>query len=388
MPTEMTLWEFGEDGSVSRVKEIRLVAESQIEDAIQAAPELLGMKVLIVGRQMAVGHGGRVLDQLAINEGGRLVVIENKRDRTPRDVVAQVIDYAAWADQATLLEIEERYEDYVSKESEDDHSSLLDAYQEHFEMEGTSDDIREHLTIGIEQRPPHMVVVASRLDDSTERMLEFLNLSFGVPINAVLFQPFEHPSLSDSRLVGRTWLRPDEPGLKDARDSRSVVNSERQEKIKKLRQDFWDAWLKVAKPVLMDLNLPTTSMWSYVSTRINSDCPAKIQIWVSQRHAYAQIRFDNKNPALNDAYLGAMEQNRDVIEDAFGGTLEWKNEPGVKATMINTPKIDVGYSTQRTADILRKLTCYTRSIYDAVKDEISKAYDHVTRESDNEGGLS
>ena len=384
----MTLWEFGEDGSVSRVKEIRLVAESQIENAIQAAPELLGMKVLIVGRQMAVGHGGRVLDQLAINERGRLVVIENKRDRTPRDVVAQVIDYAAWADQATLLEIEERYEAYVSKESDEDNSSLLDAYQEHFEMEGTSDDIREHLMIGIEQRPPHMVVVASRLDDSTERMLEFLNVSFGVPINAVLFQPFEHPNLSDSRLVGRTWLRPDESGLKDARGSRSVVNSEHQEKKKKLRQDFWDAWLKVAKPVLTDLNLPTTSMWSYVSTRINSDCPAKIQIWVLQRHAYAQIRFDNKDPALNDAYIGAMEQNRNVIEDAFGGTLEWKNESGVKATMINTPKIDVGYSTQRTADILRKLTCYTKSIYDAVKDEIPKAYDHVTRKSDNEGGLS
>lgn len=384
MPTEMTLWEFGGDGSVSRVKGIPLAAESQIEEAIQAAPELLGMKVLIVGRQMAVGHGGRVLDQLAINEGGRLVVIENKRDRTPRDVVAQVIDYAAWADQATLLEIEERYEDYVSKESEDDNSSLLDAYQEHFEMEGTSDDIREHLTTGVEQRPPHMVVVASRLDDSTERMLEFLNSSFGVPINAVLFQPFAHPSLPGGRLVGRTWLRPDDSGLKDARDSRSVVSSERQEKRKKLRQDFWDAWLKVAKPVLFDLNLPATSMWSYVSTRINSDCPAKIQIWVSQRHAYAQIRFDNRDSASNDAYLGAMEQNRDVIEDAFGAQLEWKNEPGVKATMINTPKVGVGYGTQRTVDALKKLTSYTRRLYDAVKDEIPKAYDHVSRESDNE----
>ena len=128
-------------------------------------------------------------------------------------------------------------------------------------------------------------------------------------------------------------------------------------------------------------------MWPYVSTRINSDCPAKIQIWVSRRHAYAQIRFDNKDPALNDAYLGALEQNRDHIEGTFGGKLEWKNEPGVKATMINTPKIDIGYSTQRTADALRKLTCYTRSLYDAVKDEIPKGYDRVTRESpDDEVG--
>lgn len=40
--------------------------------------------------------GGR----LAVSREGDLTVIELKRDRTPRDVVAQILDYATWV--ATL----------------------------------------------------------------------------------------------------------------------------------------------------------------------------------------------------------------------------------------------------------------------------------------------
>ena len=245
MPTEVTLWELRADGSVVQVNEASLSAESQIEDAIESAPELLGTKVLIVGRQVSVpnrGIGRGLLDQLALNEDGRLVVIENKRDRTPRDVVAQVVDYAAWANTTTLSEIEELYDEYALRVLGDSASSLADAYQEHFEMEGSTDDIQEHLAIGIEQKHPQMVVVASRLDDSTERMLDFLAGAFGVPINALLFQPFEHPQSSDRRLIGRTWLRPEEPKSLRAKESESAASNERKEQAKRIRQAFWDRW--------------------------------------------------------------------------------------------------------------------------------------------------
>ncbi len=41
-------------------------------------------------------HGGRV-DLLALDSKGALYVIELKRDKTPRDVVAQALDYASCA---------------------------------------------------------------------------------------------------------------------------------------------------------------------------------------------------------------------------------------------------------------------------------------------------
>jgi hypothetical protein len=37
--------------------------------------------------------------------------------------------------------------------------------------------------------PPKMIIVASCLDDSTERMITVLADGFGVPVNAAPFQP-------------------------------------------------------------------------------------------------------------------------------------------------------------------------------------------------------
>lgn len=388
MPTELTLWELQEDGSVVQVNEASLSAESQIEDAIESAPELLGTKVLIVGRQVSVpnrGIGRGLLDQLALNEEGRLVVIENKRDRTPRDVVAQVVDYAAWANTTTLSEIEELYDEYALKVLGDGASSLADAYQEHFEMEGSTDDIQEHLAIGIEQKHPQMVVVASRLDDSTERMLDFLAGAFGVPINALLFQPFEHPQSTDRRLIGRTWLRPEEPKFLHATESKSTASNERKEQAKRTRQAFWDRWLQIARPKLKELKLPKTSVWSYIAHTIDSDCPARFSVWVTKKAAYAQVRFENQDPALNEAFLAAMQQNRIQVEAAFGDSLEWKNEPGVRATIINTPKVQIGDMADPKPESLEQLVDCTRRIYDAIKDEIPRVFEQVTKETRIDG---
>ena len=42
--------------------------------------------------------GGRI-DLLAIAPDASLVLIDLKRDRTPREVVAQALDYASWVEQ-------------------------------------------------------------------------------------------------------------------------------------------------------------------------------------------------------------------------------------------------------------------------------------------------
>lgn len=388
MPTELTLWELQEDGSVVQVNEAGLSAESQIENAIESAPELLGTKVLIIGRQVSVpnrGIGRGLLDLLALNAEGRLVVIKNKRDRTPRDVVAQVVDYAAWANTTTLSEIEELYDAYALNALGDGASSLVDAYQEHFEMEGSTDDIQEHLAIGIEQKHPRMVVVASRLDDSTERMLDFLAGAFGVPINAVLFQPFEHPQSTDSRLIGRTWLRPEEPRSLHAEESKSAASNERKEQAKRIRQAFWDRWLQIARPKLNELRLPQTAVATNIGNTIDSDCPARFLIWVTTKAAYAQVRFENQDPALNEAFLAAMQQNRTQVEEAFGDSLEWKNEPGVRATIINTPKVQIGDMADPIPESFEQLVDCTQRIYDAVVHEIPRAFEQVTRETSTNG---
>ena len=58
-------------------------------------PCILSSEWMLVGRQVGTGHGGWI-DLLAIAPDGTLVVVELKRDKTPREVVAQALDYASW----------------------------------------------------------------------------------------------------------------------------------------------------------------------------------------------------------------------------------------------------------------------------------------------------
>ena len=45
---------------------------------------------MLIGRQEDTGYGGRI-DLLAVAPDGALILIELKRDRTPREVVAQAL---------------------------------------------------------------------------------------------------------------------------------------------------------------------------------------------------------------------------------------------------------------------------------------------------------
>ena len=68
------------------------------------APQILSGEWMLIGRQEQTGHGGRI-DMLAITPDASLVLIELKRNRTPREIVAQALDYASWVEQLTADKI-------------------------------------------------------------------------------------------------------------------------------------------------------------------------------------------------------------------------------------------------------------------------------------------
>jgi len=75
-----------------------------LKDMIVRQPRILSSEWMLIGCQVDTGFGGRI-DLLALAPDGSLVLVELKRDRTPREVVAQALDYAAWVEGLAALMI-------------------------------------------------------------------------------------------------------------------------------------------------------------------------------------------------------------------------------------------------------------------------------------------
>src|SRR5690606_30115693 len=107
MPIRTQVWTVG--AQPVALKAARLVSEQLLENMIVAAPALLSEDWLLIGQQESTGYGGRI-DLLALAPDASLVLIELKRDRTPREVVAQALDYAAWVERLEADDIAAIYQ--------------------------------------------------------------------------------------------------------------------------------------------------------------------------------------------------------------------------------------------------------------------------------------
>ena len=112
MPVQNEIWTVGE--CPERLTVGQLDREQQLEEMIVANPNILSRDWMLIGRQVETPFGGRI-DLLAAAPDGSLVLIELKRGRTSREVVAQALDYASWVKQLEVAEIAEIYRRYKSE---------------------------------------------------------------------------------------------------------------------------------------------------------------------------------------------------------------------------------------------------------------------------------
>lgn len=184
MPIQHSLWTVSTDPA--EVSPGRLSSEQVLEEMILAQPRILSGEWMLIGRQVETGFSGRI-DLLAIAPDGSLVVVELKRDRTPREVVAQALDYAAWIERVDAKDIAQIYSRFKPGRS------LTADFLAHFGQALDDDAINSNHQI---------VVVASNLDASSERIVNYLN-GRGIAINVLFFQVFQ---LGSQQLLGRAWL--------------------------------------------------------------------------------------------------------------------------------------------------------------------------------------
>lgn len=93
MSIEVGIWKLGKN--IDHVQFTPMPSEGQLEDIMAGDIGILDPALLLIGRQVSTAYG-KFIDLLAMDGDGKLVVIELKRDRTPREEVAQLLDYGSW----------------------------------------------------------------------------------------------------------------------------------------------------------------------------------------------------------------------------------------------------------------------------------------------------
>ncbi|MDK4526308.1 endonuclease NucS [Kingella kingae] len=115
--------------------ELNLSERYDIQEWIDDTPEILGEKLLIIGKEIILPSGIR-LDLLAIDENGNLVIIELKRDTSGNHVEWQAIKYASYCSAFTDEEIFKIHQDYLNKKYNDrDAKREIENFLVTFEME-------------------------------------------------------------------------------------------------------------------------------------------------------------------------------------------------------------------------------------------------------------
>ena len=175
-------------------------AESVLEKWLESNPDgiLEDGRILIIGRQVRTDLGG-FIDLVGLDREGNAVVVELKRDRTPRDVVAQALEYAAFAERLDADALEGIFRVYHSDES----LSLADHHRECFGL-----DEAEAVAFNKDQR---IVIIGQRVTPEIRQSASFLG-SKGFRITCVEFTFFQTDEgsrlLSQEIVVGKGREKP------------------------------------------------------------------------------------------------------------------------------------------------------------------------------------
>lgn len=207
MATEIKSWQII-DGKLTHVSSSLIEngrkEKDDLEQWIKSNPEILGSEIAIIGQQIYTKSGP--LDFLGIDRSGNLVVIELKRDRLPREALAQAIDYAsdvATYEPSYLNEICEKFT----------NQKLGDYLSEKF-----PDTNFEEVAVNQAQR---LLLVGFAVEEPLHRMIEWLSENYNLAINAIILHYTK--TKSGDELLSRTVVIPESVEREKVNNKKYVI---------------------------------------------------------------------------------------------------------------------------------------------------------------------
>jgi hypothetical protein len=179
----MRLFKVREMGDFSEFKEEPFKSEHNektLESWLEKNPESIveDSSLLMIGRQVATNLGSYI-DLLAVDKEGNIAILELKRDKTPRDTIAQALEYAGWVEGLEYEALEQIFRDYL----DNDTMSLLEYHRGYFKLEESNG-----ISFNKEQR---IVIVGYDISPEIRQSAVFLRKK-GIRTTCVEFNYFKN----------------------------------------------------------------------------------------------------------------------------------------------------------------------------------------------------
>lgn len=133
---------------------------------------LLGSHLTILGPE---------LDLLFVDRNGSLGIVELKRGKSPRDTIAQILEYASKLRSLSLDELEEK----VDLKSA--HTKIKEDYPD---LEIGFNEFRERVKQSLNDGRFNLIVVSYSIDETTRDTMDYLR-TFGMQVQGLEFKYFE-----------------------------------------------------------------------------------------------------------------------------------------------------------------------------------------------------
>jgi len=181
-----------------------LPSESAIHDWVERNPQVLmeDKDLMVIGREVANDAGS--IDLLCLNEDGDLVIIELKKGKTPREVIAQALDYLSSVDTWDRDRLEAIAVEYFRKTGVG-WENLEAAFFEKFSADEAESEERALPKLN---RRQHVLIAAEDVTSAVERMARFL-VKKGVPVSCVEFTVYSTEA-GETLVDVATIVSPDE----------------------------------------------------------------------------------------------------------------------------------------------------------------------------------
>ncbi len=176
-------------GIVEKVKTDTIDYEKYFESWLENSPSLLldeddGSTVLWIGRQItaSIGDTDKFPDLIGIDAAGDLVVVELKKGKTPREVIAQILEYAAWGARLDYEMLDELARNYYSKDQTMSGKSLKQLHQEVFDPDN---DTEKETIFNQKQK---LYIVAEKVSPVIKQVSEYLRDTYNVNLNHLEYE--------------------------------------------------------------------------------------------------------------------------------------------------------------------------------------------------------